>query len=411
VLRRQKLLAPIKCCFAYPARETASFTRFAKNSMKNVRFGVRNAISVTLKAGKDSSDMVNEKAQKYVGYWLLGCCGLVVGSVSLGGITRLTESGLSMTTWNLIRGMKPPRSEEEWLQEFERYKECPEYKYSKLGMSLEEFKFIFYMEWAHRMWGRFVGLAFFIPAVFFWRKGWFAKGMKPRLLLYGTLLGGQGLLGWYMVKSGLKEETMSLSTQEQPHVSQYRLAAHLGMALVLYSLMFYQGLAHLLKPEKMAAMSEKLLRFKRYSHGVVSLAFFTALSGAFVAGLDAGLTYNSFPKMADRWIPTDLWALEPWYKNLFENPTTTQFNHRILGTTTLAAVVTVWLLARPVPMPYRAKLAVNCLLAVASMQVGLGIATLLTYVPTSLAASHQLGSVSLLSVALWLEREFKMIAK
>eukprot|EP00794_Sanderia_malayensis_P005613 gene5613-6304_t len=239
-------LKSLSCRFSCTGREFFKPTWHKNTLMKNVRAQkqrIQNFASTV-------QENIPERAQKYVGYWLLGCSGAVVGAVSLGGITRLTESGLSMTSWNLIRGMKPPRSQEEWEAEFEKYKNFPEYKYSKLGMTLQEFKFIFYMEYLHRMWGRTIGLAFLLPAAYFWKKGWISKALKPRLVIFGSLLLGQGLLGWYMVKSGLKEETMSMSTQAQPHVSQYRLAAHLSMAFILYAGMFYQGLAHLIKPEK-----------------------------------------------------------------------------------------------------------------------------------------------------------------
>ncbi|XP_057307266.1 cytochrome c oxidase assembly protein COX15 homolog [Hydractinia symbiolongicarpus] len=350
-----------------------------------------------------SSNTVS-KAQKLVGYWLLGCSGAVAGAVTLGGITRLTKSGLSMTDWHLIRGMKPPRSHEEWMSEFERYQSFPEFKLARSDMTLNEFKTIFYMEYYHRMYGRFVGLAFYIPAGYFWYKGFFSKGMKTRAVIFGSLILGQGLLGWYMVKSGLNDQ--SRANTNEPRVSQYRLAAHLGLAFTVFSGLFYQSLAHLLK-ENPIKYTKEIGRLKKFAHTSMALTFVTAMSGAFVAGLEAGLVYNSFPKFADRWIPSDIAALNPWWKNLFENPTTTQFNHRILGTTTFASVATVFYLARPLGLPPRARLAANCLLGMACVQVGLGIATLLLYVPTHLAASHQFGSLSLLSVAIWLNYELK----
>ncbi|XP_022097716.1 cytochrome c oxidase assembly protein COX15 homolog isoform X2 [Acanthaster planci] len=345
-------------------------------------------------------------AQKIVGWWLMGCCGMVVGAVVLGGVTRLTESGLSMTDWHLIKGMKPPRTQEEWQAEFDRYKQFPEYKYVHHDITLDEFKWIWRMEYGHRMWGRAIGLVFLFPAVYFWKKGWFTKAMKPRVLIYGSLLLFQGLLGWYMVKSGLKEPEPT----DMPRVSQYRLASHLGSAFALYSLMLWSGLSHLLQYRPIAD-SRYLPLLRKCAHGTMALVFFTALSGAFVAGLDAGLVYNSFPKMADKWVPDDIMAIEPKYKNVFENPTTVQFDHRILGTTTALAVAGLWLLARKVPLPARANLAVNCMLAMGAAQITLGICTLLYFVPTKLAAAHQSGSLTLLTLALWFAHEIRKVPK
>lgn len=346
------------------------------------------------------------RSEKIVGTWLLTCCGLTAGAVVLGGVTRLTESGLSMTDWHLIKGMKPPRTEEEWIAEFERYKQFPEFEYVHKDITLQDFKFIFSMEYAHRMWGRTIGLAFILPAIYFWRKGWISKPMRPRVLIYGSLIVFQGLLGWFMVKSGLEEP----QPLDIPRVSQYRLAAHLGSAFLLYSLMLWSGLSHILKPQQIVN-SKHLPLLRKCAHGTMGLIFFTALSGAFVAGLDAGLVYNSFPKMADRWIPTDILNFSPKWKNLFENPTTVQFDHRILGVTTGCAVTALWMLARRVPLPARASLAMNCMLGMVAIQITLGITTLLLYVPTHLAASHQSGSLTLLSLALWFTHELRKIPK
>ncbi|XP_780720.2 cytochrome c oxidase assembly protein COX15 homolog [Strongylocentrotus purpuratus] len=352
------------------------------------------------------ANTISPRAEKIVGAWLLGCCGMIAGTVVLGGVTRLTESGLSMTDWHLIKGMRPPTTQEQWEAEFERYKQFPEYKYVHKGITLQQFKFIWTMEYSHRMWGRAIGLAFFIPAAIFWKKGWISKSLKPRLGIYGSLLVFQGLLGWFMVKSGLEEP----AKHDIPRVSQYRLAAHLGSAFVLYSLMLWGGLSQILKPLTIAN-SKNLSLLRKCAHGSMAIIFTTAMSGAFVAGLDAGLVYNSFPKMADKWIPEDIMALDPKYKNVFENPTTVQFDHRILGTTTGATVAGLWLLARRVPLPSRARLAVNCMVGMVGVQITLGICTLLYFVPTSLAAAHQSGSLTLLSLALWFAHELRRIPK
>jgi len=343
------------------------------------------------------------RSQKLVGYWLLGCSGTVAGAVALGGLTRLTKSGLSMTDWHLVKGMKPPRTEDEWMAEFERYKEFPEFKLSRRDMTLKEFKFIFRMEYYHRMYGRMVGLAFYIPAGYLWARGYLSAGMKKRALVFGGLILGQGLLGWYMVKSGLNEQTCA---NTGIRVSQYRLAAHLGMAFAVFSGLFYNGIGLVLK-ENAIPYTKAVGRLKSASHASLALIFLTALSGAFVAGLDAGLVYNSFPMFADRWIPSDIAAMNPIWKNMFENPTTVQFNHRVLAMTTFSSIVAVACLAHPVALPWRTKCAVNAMLGMACVQVSLGVATLLLYVPTELAATHQMGSLTLLSIALWLNRELK----
>lgn len=350
-------------------------------------------------------------AQKIVGRWLIGCSAMVFGAVVLGGVTRLTESGLSMVDWRLLKDMTLPSSEAEWLAEFERYKAFPEYKYqaSQKEMTLSDFKSIYYMEWGHRMWGRGVGMAFLLPAIYFWRKGWISKALKPRLAVYAGLLGFQGFLGWYMVKSGL-EEPAEPGPNDIPRVSQYRLASHLGSALILYTLFLWQGLAHLTTPLALPN-TKQIAKLRGMSHGLMTLVFVTALSGAFVAGLDAGLVYNSWPKMADKWIPDDLWAFAPKWKNIFENSTTVQFNHRNLAELTVLLIGGFWWMSRKAPLTPRARLAVNSLMGMALLQSSLGIITLLWYVPTHLAATHQSGSIVLLSIAVWLAHELKRLPK
>ncbi|KAG8551786.1 hypothetical protein GDO81_004266 [Engystomops pustulosus] len=342
-----------------------------------------------------------------MGRWLLACSGMVAGAVILGGVTRLTESGLSMVDWHLVKEMKPPSTKEEWEAEFHKYQQFPEFKILNHDMTLNEFKFIWYMEYSHRMWGRAVGLAYILPAVYFWRKGWFTRGMKGRVLGLCGFVCFQGLLGWYMVKSGLEEKPESYDV---PRVSQYRLASHLGSALVLYCASLWTGLSLLLPRQKFIETSH-LLKLRKFAHWTTGLVFLTALSGAFVAGLDAGLVYNSFPKMGERWIPDDLLAFSPTLKNVFENPTTVQFDHRILGISSVVAITGLYFYARKIPLPRRARLAVNSLIAVAYLQVTLGISTLLLYVPTSLAATHQSGSLALLSMALWLMSELRRLPK
>nr|XP_036857128.1 cytochrome c oxidase assembly protein COX15 homolog isoform X2 [Manis javanica] len=318
----------------------------------SLRPGQYSTISeVALQSGRGTVSLPSKAAERVVGRWLLVCSGTVAGAVILGGVTRLTESGLSMVDWHLIKEMKPPSSQEEWEAEFQKYQQFPEFKILNHNMTLAEFKFIWYMEYSHRMWGRLVGLAYILPAAYFWRKGWLSRSMKGRVL---------ALCG-----------------------------------LVCFQL-----------PE-----TRQLLQLRRFAHGTAGLVFLTALSGAFVAGLDAGLVYNSFPKMGESWIPDDLFTFSPILRNVFENPTMVQFDHRILGITSITAITGLYFLSRRVPLPRRTRVAVGTLLALAYTQAGLGISTLLMYVPTPLAATHQSGSLALLSVALWLMNELRRLPR
>lgn len=367
--------------------------------------------TIAAEAGASSASATttvpNAATNRIVGRWLLGCSGLVVGAVVLGGVTRLTESGLSMVDWHLVREMKPPRSQAEWEAEFSKYQQFPEFKILNHDMTLPEFKFIFYMEWGHRMWGRLVGLAYILPTVYFWRKGYFTRSMKGKVLGLCGFVFFQGLLGWYMVKSGLEDKPES---HDVPRVSQYRLSAHLGSALLLYCASLWTGLTMLQAPQNMVE-TKRLMQLRRFAKGTGGLVFLTALSGAFVAGLDAGLVYNSFPKMGERWIPDDLLAFSPTLKNFFENPTTVQFDHRVLGISSLAAITGLYLFSRKMVIPKRAKVAISLLIAMAYAQVALGISTLLLYVPTPIAATHQSGSLALLSLAIWVLAELRKVPK
>ncbi|XP_011302894.1 cytochrome c oxidase assembly protein COX15 homolog isoform X2 [Fopius arisanus] len=285
-------------------------------------------------------------------------------------------------------------------------------------MTLEEFKKIWWMEYVHRMWGRLIGAAFALPAAYFWYKGYLKPGMKSRVLALGSLIGAQGLMGWYMVKSGLEDRFEGPS--DVPRVSQYRLATHLGLAFLLYAGFLYNALDHLLpaKPMPLDWFGKKILtdhhtkalvNFKRMANWSKAFVFFTAISGAFVAGLDAGLIYNEFPRMGKRFIPNELLEMSPILKNFTENPTTVQFDHRILGITTLTLITIMAVKSRKVKLPGRASTAAFVVLGAGYLQVILGISTLLHHVPVILAASHQSGSMLLLSTAIWLCHELKHV--
>ncbi|XP_011184604.1 cytochrome c oxidase assembly protein COX15 homolog [Zeugodacus cucurbitae] len=346
------------------------------------------------------------KNDKIVGSWLLCCGGMVYVAVALGGVTRLTESGLSMVNWKLL-GEKKPKTTEEWKAEFWNYQQYPEYKLKNSSMTLEEFKFIYMMEYIHRMWGRGIGAVFLIPAVYFWKKGYFSISTKKRVMILGTLIGLQGLMGWYMVKSGLEDKFQDIN--DVPRVSQYRLASHLAAAFVLYSLFLSSGLRKLLPSTNNVTSSKNLMHLKKIAHLSKGLVFLTAVSGAFVAGLDAGLVYNSFPKMGDKWIPDDILLFQPIQRNFTENPTTVQFNHRIFGISTLVTVSLLWVYSRKCILPKRISYAINATMTMAWLQATLGITTLLNHVPIYLATAHQSGSLLLLSFALWLSQELRLL--
>ncbi|CAL7938408.1 unnamed protein product [Xylocopa violacea] len=409
-----KLLPIKKDLYAYSPKLIVTNTALAltKRSPVYLRMDLfKRSITVALGFATKSS----QKSDKIVGKWLLTCSGMVFMAVILGGITRLTESGLSMVTWKLL-GEKMPTTESQWHTEFERYKQFPEYKINNQNMTLEEFKRIWWMEYLHRMWGRLIGAVFIVPATYFWMKGMLKPGMKIRIAVLGSLIGLQGLMGWYMVKSGLEDRFVDPS--DVPRVSQYRLATHLGMAFIIYTGFLYNALDYLVPAEKPSLstlnintsdLKSKLKRFRMVVHSTKGLVFFTAVSGAFVAGMDAGLIYNTFPKMANRWIPDDIFATSPKWKNFTENPTTVQFNHRILGITTLSLITYIGIVSRKYKLPGNARKAIIAVLCAGYLQVLLGISTLVHHVPLPLAASHQSGSLIVLSTMIWLCHELKYL--
>ncbi|KAL9124651.1 MAG: hypothetical protein Q9217_006037 [Psora testacea] len=382
-----------------------------------------------------------ETTQKSVAYWLLGSAASVFGIVVFGGLTRLTESGfvpfsplldwlltrprLSITEWRPVTGSLPPFNEEDWDAEFSKYRSSPEFKLLNPNMTMSEFKKIYYMEWTHRLWGRFVGLSFAVPAIYFIARRRVSKSMALRITGIGGLIGFQGVLGWWMVKSGLKDDLFAPGSH--PRVSQYRLVAHLGTAFLCYSAMLWNGL-QILRERKLlsnlesaqtilARLRNPRLRIFRASIGALAvLVFTTAMSGGFVAGLDAGLIYNDFPWMGASWTPpkaellSDFYSQKAdgrdlWWRNMFENPSLAQLDHRVLATTTFGAVVALFVYARYSPkakrlIPIGSRKAMHGVLGFACLQVALGISTLIYLVPLPLASAHQAGSLALLSYVL-----------
>lgn len=349
-----------------------------------------------------------DECKPIVGYWLLGISSLIAGIVTVGGITRLTRSGLSMTDWKL-QGSFPPMTTAEWNAEFERYKTFPEWQ-QRQSMTVDEFKSIYYWEYGHRMMGRFIGFAFVVPGAIFAAKGMIPRSLLPRLALLFGLGGGQGLIGWWMVKSGLEVDPQQ---RHEIRVSPYRLATHLTMAFTTYTATLWTALDILNPAAKLrdaaAKMTPEMLAFARRSrrfsiHNLALLAT-TVVSGAFVAGIDAGLAFNTFPKMGDNWIPEGLLNLAPAWRNFFENTATVQLDHRVLAISTLTAITAAQVMARRAvhgqywkALPSQVRTAYNAVAAMAVTQVGLGISTLLLYVPIPLAAAHQAGSLALLTL-------------
>lgn len=332
---------------------------------------------------------------RHVAIWLLICCGLVLAMVVLGGVTRLTGSGLSMVDWRPLMGWLPPLSDAEWQRTFEMYQSSPEYLKINSFMDVNDFKGIFWLEFLHRLLGRTIGVIFAVPFVFFLLRGYIALREWPKYLLMFILGGLQGVLGWYMVKSGLIDN---------PHVSQYRLTAHLLAAFLIYAYMFWVAMS-LLYPE---AGKQRHPWFRR-TFWLACLISITIISGGFVAGLKAGEIYNTFPMMGNHWLPPGLAALDPFWRNLTDNLTTVQFDHRLLSITTFVLIVLYWFRARKARLPQRASVATNALLHTATLQVVLGIATLLLSVPTVLAATHQAVAMLLFTVALFLVHSLRKI--
>jgi len=341
-----------------------------------------------------SSDISSSGADKrarnrfYIRLWLYFICVLIFAMILVGGATRLTDSGLSITEWLPLLGAIPPITEADWLVVFEKYKLIPEYSEINKDMSLAEFKFIYWWEWAHRFLGRFIGVAFFLPLVWFWVTKRIEPGLKPKLVVIFLLGAFQGGIGWWMVASGLVERV---------DVSQYRLATHLIVACFIFIACQWVALGL-----SDSAWSPRHVPLLRYGAGLVLVLVVVQIYlGALVAGLHAGLTYNTWPLMDGDLIPGGMGSLEPGWRNLFENITTVQFVHRTAAYLVfIAALWHLWTVVRNAPRS-RMAASVKMLVTVILVQVGLGIWTLLAVVPISLALIHQGGAVVVMAVAVW----------
>jgi len=323
-----------------------------------------------------------------IAIWLLLSCGMVFAMVVLGGVTRLTGSGLSMVEWDPIFGILPPLDQAAWAETFNLYKQSPEYRKINLGMDLAGC--IYWFEYAHRLLGRAIGTVFLLPFLFFLAKGWISRSLAPKLILMFILGGLQGLLGWYMVKSGLIDN---------PHVSPYRLTAHLGLAVIIYAYMFRVALG-LWYGSGNPGNTPPVLRHA--ANLIIGLVFITILSGGLVAGLKAGLAFNTFPLMDGRWIPQTIFVQEPLWRNFFENIATVQFDHRVLATLVFLGVIGTWLTSFRYLLMRPARIGLHLLVAAVLLQVTLGISTLLMHIPVPLAAMHQAGALLLFTAAIFL---------
>jgi len=336
---------------------------------------------------------IQQAQNRKVASWLLICCALVFAMVILGGVTRLSGSGLSMVDWRPVTGVLPPLSDAEWQKTFEMYQQSPEFQKTNSHMDVAAFKGIFWLEYLHRLLGRLIGIVFIVPFLIFRFRGYISKRDWPKYLLMFMLGGMQGVLGWYMVKSGLVDN---------PHVSQYRLTAHLVAAFLIYAYMLWVALS-LLYPR---GSSERHPWFGK-SIAVTALVCVTVISGGFVAGLDAGRIFNSFPMMGDYWIPPGALALEPAWRNFFDNPATVQLDHRFLAVATFVVVVAFWARIGKLNLDRRAGRARSLLLAAVVVQVALGVLTLLYSVPLVLAASHQAVAMLLFTAALMVSHSLR----
>jgi len=338
----------------------------------------------------DAQQLPAPHATTLLRLWLAVVAAMIIAMILVGGATRLTDSGLSITEWQPITGFVPPLSDSSWAETFAKYRQIPEYELVNKGMSLNEFKSIFWWEWGHRFLGRIVGFVVLIPLVLFWWRGRLSGWLKRRLVVIFLLGAAQGALGWYMVKSGLVDRV---------DVSQYRLAAHLALAVFIVAVVFWTildlGNGRNAQP-RAPAVSRSLLCG---SVVLVALIFVQIMLGALVAGLDAGQGYNTWPLMDGALVPSGLLVMSPWYLNIFENAMTVQFDHRML-----AYAIAVYVLVQAgtaLAKEHFVRISAAALIVAVVAQLGLGIWALLARAPLDLSLAHQGGAIVLFLIALW----------
>lgn len=334
--------------------------------------------------------MKTNNSNAAVAWWLFACCAMVFLTMVVGGVTRLTHSGLSIVEWKPLIGALPPLSHADWLELFAKYQQTPEFIKRNHDMTLDGFQFIFWWEWVHRLLGRLIGVVFFLPYLWFLLRGRLRGALAAKVFGFFILGGLQGAMGWYMVKSGLVDD---------PRVSQYRLAAHLGLAFLIFGLMGWTGLGLLQERSATGALQARRQSTLRLGNTLVALVFVMVLSGALVAGIHAGLAYNSFPLMNGDFVPPEIFMVDPLWLNFFTNMATVQFDHRMIAWLLMGLIPWYsWRIWHESPDARPAAMLLTLWLAA---QVSLGIATLLLRVPVGLAATHQAGAMVLFGLLLW----------
>ena len=336
-----------------------------------------------IETARDSAD------RRMVAAWLFAVCGMLWVMIVLGGATRLTGSGLSIMEWAPLSGVVPPWSQAEWQRLFALYQKIPQYELVNQGFGIEGFKHIFWLEWTHRLWGRLIGFVFLVPLVVLGLRGAIRRGLWLRLGALFVLGGLQGAVGWFMVESGFAADSTA--------VSAYRLVAHLALALLLYGAILWTALG-VLRPGAKRAVRSPLLSWLLLGCGI--LLPLTIVAGGFVAGLHAGLIYNSFPLMGGAVVPPDYAALHPFLRNLTENLAAVQFDHRLLATLTALFVAAAAFVGLRHDQPRIVRLAAGGMALAVAAQYCLGVATLLWVVPVGLATAHQGMAVLLLTATL-----------
>ncbi len=331
----------------------------------------------------------SQRNRRLVATWLFVVAGMILVMIVLGGITRLTGSGLSIMEWAPVSGILPPLNQADWEQLFHLYQQIPQYTLLHAGFGLEGFRHIFWLEWTHRLWGRLIGVVFLGPLIWFWATGRIERRLRPWLLLLFLLGGLQGAVGWFMVASGFFPDATA--------VSPYRLVVHLALALCLYAAIVWTGLT-VLRPAP--GKGPQTFRLRRLALACCTLVALTIVTGGFVAGIHAGYDYNSFPLMDGQIVPAGYARLTPFLRNLTENIAAVQFDHRLLATLTGLAIVCTVVAGFAAPAPLDVRLPLGALGLTAAVQYGLGIATLLLGVPTGLATAHQANAVLVLTAAL-----------
>ncbi len=347
-----------------------------------------------------------DRYDRQISLWLLFCAGVIFAMIILGGVTRLTHSGLSMVEWKPLVGVIPPLNDTEWQETFDKYKQFPEYQKVNKGMSVGEFKSIFMYEYLHRVLGRLIGVIFLVPFLFFYFTGRIKTGLTPKLMVMFILGGCQGLLGWYMVKSGLVDN---------PRVSQYRLTAHLGAAVIIYAYILWVAfglLSRQTNPSNTKECSpEQIGGLKNFAYVLTGLLFLMILSGGLVAGTRAGFAYPTFPLMGDSFIPPGLFSTTPAWLAMFEDITTIQFNHRIFAYLLFILILSFSYKSLGKTSSTTLRMGIYIFVALLFIQIAMGISTLLLHVPVPLAAAHQGGAIALFTASLFVSRCMKDITR